>query len=234
MTRRGVLVLAVTSVCAAVAAVRSRSVSARPSVLDEIGAVPKLCKQAHAATASMLQQDSLCESLCSGSSQTTYLSATGLSAEACEQCGATNVNIFQPGSVPTYYPGYYSYAGYYPASYNVPCVESSYDPWEWYDYFYKYDPALAPYYEPWAPPAEEVACEEPEKCAEDEPTAEEEEKDEDEPAEDEMFPKAEAPAIEREPEEQAAVYPWPRPHAQPAGTSTAGSFTMSGKKLPRE
>lgn len=182
---------------------------------------------------SLRQQDSLCSQLC-GAAAKTSLSNQGL-AEECSQCGVTNVNINMPGSVP-YYPGYSSYASYYPSGGYYPCYQSSYDPLEWYDYYFKYDPALAPYYEPWTPPTEEAAAEEEVKEGEEGEEEEEKEKAEEQVPEEEQ----EAPAEEEQeetaadetPEEEKWSYAWPRPHAQAAGTSTAGSFTMSNKKKP--
>jgi hypothetical protein len=131
----------------------------------------------------------------------------------CGTCGGTNVNIFQSG------PGALGYGAYAYAAYpGYACVDqSSYDPWLWYDYYYKYDPYLAPYYEPWSTPEASAEGEEPAPAAAEEPEPEEEEQ----PVEEEEPPAAE----EEEPERD-------RPHAQPAGTSTAGSFTLSGKSFP--
>jgi len=179
----------------------------------------------------MQQQDALCSSLCG--SGTSYISGTGLAE--CSQCGNTNVNINLPGSQGQYYyPGYYSYA----AADSTPCYESSYDPFDWYDYYFKYDSALAPYYEPWTPPQsaeEEAAEEEPaqEPAEEEEPVEQEEPAEEEAPVEeeDQETSAVEEPQEEEE-EEEASTYTWPRPSAQPAGVSTAGSFTMSGKTMP--
>lgn len=233
-----VAALATTAVCAAVLAVRTRpSAAPRPTALLG-GAAPRsgaeaaaACGRARrAATGAMLRQDSLCGALCGDPATTTYLAETGLAD--CATCGAVNVNIFQ-GAPPGYYYypaadgySYAAYTGYYG------CGESSYDPFEWYDYYFKYDPALAPYYEPWPRAAEEPAeDEEPEEMAEPE-----EEGEEEEPPAEEAPEEAddEAPAQDKEPAEEAMAYPYERPHAQPAGVSTAGSFTMSGKKIPRK
>lgn len=159
------------------------------------------------AQGSMLKQDALCGAFC------------GTDLADCGTCGGTNVNIFQsgPGAFPgTVYPGYGAYA--YAAYPGYACVDqSSYDPWLWYDYYFKYDPYLAPYYEPWSAPEASAEGEEPAPA--EEPAPEEEE----EPVEEEEPPVAE----EEEPKGDG-------PHAQPAGTSTAGSFTLSGKSIPRK
>lgn len=183
-------VLAVSAACAAVLAVHSRHTRLRPAALLSQRQLPQICRQAKAAMGSLRQQDSMCTQLCGGAA----VSDQGLAE--CSQCGVTNVNINMPGSQP-YYPGYYSYAGYYPSGY-YPCYESSYDPLEWYDYYFKYDPALAPYYEPYTPPAEEAACDEEAPCEEPAPAEEEE------PTEEKASEEDEAP-VQEEPEETAAV-----------------------------
>ena len=191
-------VLAATAVCAGVMVVRLSWAGPRPAAL-----LADVCGRAHG---SMLRQDALCGALC----------RTDLAD--CGTCGGTNVNIFQsgPGAFPEkIYPGYGAYA--YAAYPGYACVDqSSYDPWLWYDYYFKYDPYLAPYYEPWSAPEASAEGEEP--ASAEEPAPEEEE----EPVEKEL-----PPAEEEEPEGD-------RPHAQPAGTSTAGSFTLSGKSISRK
>jgi len=191
---RGLLVqctvLAISAVCAALVAVRSRT---RPTSVLLGGSA---CLQAHAAKRSMMmQQDALCTSLCGGS-------AIGLAE--CSRCGTTNVNIILPGSQP-YYPGY-SYA-------DSSCYESSYDPLEWYDYYFKYDSALAPYFEPplaggdsETPPEPKEAPEEQEEdeLPEDYTVTEDDIVPEEEVHKEEV-PKEEMPEEEQEEPETAAV-----------------------------
>ncbi len=43
----------------------------------------------------------------------------------------------------------------------------------------------------------------------------------------------EAAEEDNEEDDNVVLSAYPRPHAQPAGTSTAGSFTMSNKRKPR-
>jgi hypothetical protein len=161
--RRDVLVrcalLAATAVCAAVVVVSSRQRSPA-ALLGEPSShvdMESVCQKAQAARGTMLQQATMCGSLCDGQAvHDGSLVGTGLAG--CAPCGST-VNINLPGSVPYYY---------------APCIQSSYDPWEWYDYYFQYDPALAPYYEPWTPPeAGDIAIEEDAPAEEEEPAAEE-------------------------------------------------------------
>jgi len=208
---RGVLVrctlLAMSAVCAALVAVRSRT---RPtSVLLGRPA----CLQAQAAKGSMMmQQDALCTSLCGGS-------AIGLAE--CSRCGTTNVNIILPGSQP-YYPGY-SYA-------DSSCYESSYDPLEWYDYYFKYDSALAPYYVP--PPAggESETQPEPEEAPEEQ--EEDELPEDDTVTEDDTVPEEEAPKEEvteekqEEPETAAVEEPMVRTSHTPLTQSKTLAFRV--------
>jgi len=138
-------VLASTALLAAVLVVSSRHPRAPTALLGKHLDMDAVCAQATAGARTMQQQAALCsESLC-GSSPAEL---AGTSLAECSACGTT-VNINLPGSLPYYY---------YPT-----CVQSSYDPWEWYDYYYKYDPALAPYYEPWTPPETDISVEAPEE-----------------------------------------------------------------------
>jgi len=189
-----------TALLAAVLVASSRHPRAPTVLLGEHLDMDAVCAEATAGARTMQQQQAaLCsESLCGS----TPAELAGTALAECSACGST-VNINLPGSLPYYY--------YYP-----PCVQSSYDPWEWYDYYYKYDPALAPYYEPWTPPDVDISIEAPGE--------EEEGAVEDAPEE--------AAEEDNEEDDNVVLSAYPRPHAQPAGTSTAGSFTMSNKRKP--
>lgn len=141
-----IALLAATAVFAAVLVVSPRQGSPAALLRSEPPnlQMDAVCQQAQAARGIMQQQRTMCSSLCDGTARGDDV--VGIELAECAQCGST-VNINLPGSLP-YYP-------YYPS-----CVQSSYDPWEWYDYYYKYDPALAPYYEPWTPPDVDIVVEE--------------------------------------------------------------------------
>ena len=145
-------VLAASAMLAALVMVRSRSATTRHPMLLE-------CQQAQAAMVSMRQQSSMCSSLCDRdvdeklSGITPSGSVTGL--YGCSQCVASSMNI---GGLPCISAGYPSMqfqggCAYYslPCAAPAPAAAPVHDPLEWYYYYFKYDPALSPYYNEAAP-----------------------------------------------------------------------------------
>jgi len=136
-------VLAASAMLAALVMVRSRSATPRHPMLLE-------CQQAQAALVSMRQQSSMCSSLCDRDVDEklsgTMPSGSVTGVYGCSQCVASSMNI---GGLPCISAGYTGCAYYSPCA--APAAAPVYDPLEWYYYYFKYDPALAPYYNEAAP-----------------------------------------------------------------------------------
>lgn len=145
-------VLAASAMLAALVMVRSRSATPRHPMLLE-------CQQAQAAMVSMRQQSSMCSSLCDRDVDEklsgTMPSGSVTGVYGCSQCVASSMNIGGLPCISAGYPSLQSQGGC--AYYSLPCAAPApaaapvHDPLEWYYYYFKYDPALAPYYNEAAP-----------------------------------------------------------------------------------